>query len=185
MQLQKVALTDVLAHDFTLEYAAVSHIRRYSPYFSYGIALHLQKKSASLVTNQAGFKEHHSKSSQKGGYHDIEALITNPEFQEQIKLIRQCPETLERNGEYWSKEDRETLRQLYQAGTGISEISVILQRSEFAVMMQLADMGEIRRSRRARTLEKGKCLCENCRRGPEHPDCPRCKKGRGANAGEL
>lgn len=115
----------------------------------------------------------------------MEVPMTNPELQEQIRQIRQCPEMLERTGDYWTEEDRETLRQLYQAGTGISEIAVILQRSEFAVMMQLVEMGEIRRSRRTRALKKGKCLCENCRWGPEHPDCPRCEKGRCANAGEL
>ena len=115
----------------------------------------------------------------------MELPITNPELQEQLKQIRQCPETLERTGEYWSKDDREILRQLYREGRGISEIAVMLQRSEFAVMMQLADMGEIRRSKRTRALKKGKCLCENCCRGPEHPDCPRCKEGRCANAGEL
>ena len=115
----------------------------------------------------------------------MEFPITNPELQEKIKQIRQCPETLERTGEYWSKEDRETLRQLYRAGRGISEIAVILQRSEFAIMMQLADMGEVRRSKRTRASKKGQCLCENCHLGLEHPDCPRCEKGRCANAGEL
>jgi len=115
----------------------------------------------------------------------MEAFITNPKLQEQIRQIRQCPEMLERTGDYWTAEDREQLCKLYRAGAGISEIAIKLQRVESAIIMQLTDLGEIRRSRRTRALKKGECLCENCRRGPEHPDCPRCEKGRCANAGEL
>ena len=115
----------------------------------------------------------------------MEFPITNPELQEQIKQIRQCPEMLERTGEYWTEEEREQLCKLYRAGVGISEIAIRLRRAESAIIMQLTDLGEIRRSKRKRSSPKGQCLCENCGRGPEHPDCPRCKKGGCANAGEL
>ena len=115
----------------------------------------------------------------------MEALITNPELQEQIRQIRQCPEMLERTGDYWTEEEREQLCKLYRAGVGISEIAIKLKRAESAIIMQLTDLGEIRRSKRKRSSPKGQCLCENCGRGPEHPDCPRCEKGGCANAGEL
>ena len=115
----------------------------------------------------------------------MEFPITNPELQEQIKQIRQCPEMLERTGEYWTEEEREQLCKLYRAGVGISEIAIRLRRAESAIIMQLTDLGEIRRSKRKRSSPKGQCLCENCGRGPEHPDCPRCEKGGCANAGEL
>ena len=115
----------------------------------------------------------------------MEALITNPELQEQIRQIRQCPEMLERTGDYWTEEEREQLCKLYRAGVGISEIAIRLRRAESAIIMQLTDLGEIRRSKRKRSSPKGQCLCENCGRGPEHPDCPRCEKGGCANAGEL
>ena len=115
----------------------------------------------------------------------MEALITNPELQEQIRQIRQCPEMLERTGDYWTEEEQEQLCKLYRAGVGISEIAIKLKRAESAIIMQLTDLGEIRRSKRTRASRKGQCLCENCRRGPEHPDCPRCEKRRCANAGEL
>ena len=115
----------------------------------------------------------------------MEALITNPELQEQIRQIRQCPEMLERTGDYWTEEEREQLCKLYRAGVGISEIAIRLRRAESAIIMQLTDLGEIRRSKRKRSSPKGQCLCENCGRGPEHPDCPRCEKGGCSNAGEL
>ena len=115
----------------------------------------------------------------------MELPITNPELQEQIRQIRQCPEMLERTGEYWSKEEREILCKLYREGVGLTEIAMRLRRIEPAIIMQLTDLGEIRRSRRGPRLNKGKCLCEKCRRGPEHPDCPRFEKGSGVDAGEL
>ena len=115
----------------------------------------------------------------------MEAVITNPELQEQIRQIRQCPEMLEHTGDYWTDEEREQLCKFYRAGVGISEIAIRLRRAESAIIMQLTDLGEIRRSKRKRSSPKGQCLCENCGRGPEHPDCPRCEKGGCANAGEL
>ena len=78
----------------------------------------------------------------------MEFPITNPELQEQIKQIRQCPEMLERTGEYWTEEEREQLCKLYRAGVGISEIAIRLRRAESAIIMQLTDLGEIRRSKR-------------------------------------
>lgn len=74
----------------------------------------------------------------------MEFPITNPEFQEQIKQIRQCPEMRERTGEYWTAEEREKLCKLYREGEGKSEITVKLQRAESAIIMQLTGLGEIR-----------------------------------------
>lgn len=40
----------------------------------------------------------------------------------------------ERSGEYWSKEEKETLNRLFWDGDGISDIALSLQRSENAVI---------------------------------------------------
>ena len=105
-------------------------------------------------------------------------IMTYPEAQEQIRKMREYPELLERNQEYWTDEEREQLRIKYGEGYGITEIALMLQRTETAVVMQLTALDLIQRSAsRSRVPKTCRCLCATCDRGPEHPSCPRKKEG--------
>lgn len=47
----------------------------------------------------------------------------------------------ERSTAYWTPEERAELERLYNEGKGISEMSLLLQRSEGAIFQQLVAMG--------------------------------------------
>lgn len=115
----------------------------------------------------------------------MESIIKSPDNQEHIKKMREHPELYERTGEYWTDEEREKLRRLYLDGTGISEISLELQRPESAIMMQLSGSGLIQRAQRRRDSQRNKCLCSICDLAARHSGCPRCREGGQADAGTI
>jgi len=70
----------------------------------------------------------------------------------------------ERSKEYWSDEEREELRRLFWAGKGISEISLLLQHSENAIIQQLVAMNLLTPpgKHRQRAPKVTKCQCPRC-----------------------
>lgn len=70
----------------------------------------------------------------------------------------------ERSKEYWSEAEREELKKLFWSGKGISEISLLLQRSENAVVQQLTVMGLLTPpgKQRTRVPKPPKCQCPRC-----------------------
>lgn len=84
---------------------------------------------------------------------------------------------------YWSEDDKKKVRSLYFDGVGITEIAIIMQRSELGIIQQLLrmDMLTLPENRRKSRTRKAKCLCskcllqENCP-GPEH--CSEASCGR-------
>jgi len=82
----------------------------------------------------------------------------------------------ERSGAYWEQEERSELQRLYQEGTGISQIALTLQRSEIAVIQQLAAMQLLTPPNKVR-IQKPRsvsCLCQKC----SVPDCPHRFEGK-------
>jgi len=70
----------------------------------------------------------------------------------------------ERSTAYWTDEERTELERLYRGGKGLSEMSLLLQRSEGAIYQQLVAMGLMGalgkpRQRNPRPL---KCQCPKC-----------------------
>ena len=61
--------------------------------------------------------------------------------QELLLAIRNGEMHPERSTAYWTPEERAELQRLYRDGQGISEIALLLQRSESAVFQQLLAMG--------------------------------------------
>ena len=47
---------------------------------------------------------------------------------------------MDREGEFWSEEERQYLQSLFDNGTGITAIAILLQRTELAVIMQANQM---------------------------------------------
>lgn len=64
-------------------------------------------------------------------------MMNQDEFREAVINMRRSPALLERRGEYWSNEDKEKIDNLFNQGVGITEIAMILQRSESAIMQQI------------------------------------------------
>jgi len=77
-------------------------------------------------------------------------------LQQSLRELRSHRKLPEREGEYWSDEEREDLSRKFNEGAGISEIAVALHRSEPAIMQQIE-------KRAARQLN---CLCGRCGNDP-------------------
>ena len=93
---------------------------------------------------------------------------------EQIKALRSHAARPARENTYWSSGECEFLRTMYHDGTGITDIAILLQRSETAIMQQILKLDLFdRQSYPMRRKKKPKyhCLCERCRL-PEG-ECPR------------
>ncbi len=54
-----------------------------------------------------------------------------------LQAIRLRTVSLERDGEYWTEEEKRQLQDMFEAGYGISTISYNLQRSEAAMCQQI------------------------------------------------
>lgn len=73
---------------------------------------------------------------------------------------------LEREGDYWTKEEKEALRRLFNEGVDITEMASILQRTEPAIIQQIENMDLYERKKnpiRRKSHTKGPgCLCKKC-----------------------
>lgn len=98
------------------------------------------------------------------------------DFKEIVRNMRRRTTRLEREGDYWSEEEKERLILLFDSGAGITEIAVLLQRTERAVSQQIEKLGlynDEECSVRRRKYEKApECLCGRCRVDPT--SCPYC-----------
>jgi len=70
----------------------------------------------------------------------------------------------EKYGDYWTEEERELLCRLFDEGNDISEIAIILQRSEGSVVQQLLFLGKFQCSApsRAKRSSCSGCKCKTC-----------------------
>lgn len=100
--------------------------------------------------------------------------MTDEEYVQRVKDMRNRVVTLEREGKYWSDDDIKRLRVMFNGGTGITEIAVRLGRSETAIIQETEKLGLFERKYPPRLCTRGKasvpdgCLCEKC---PEKGNC--------------
>ena len=84
---------------------------------------------------------------------------------------------LDREGDYWTDEEKQKLVQKFLDGEGITAIALELQRSEPAIYQMIEKLDLYNRKsqpQRRRPLPKPPvCLCESCRVDPAC--CPNCK----------
>lgn len=107
------------------------------------------------------------------------------ERQELLKAIRAGYVRPERSREYWGEDEREKLNLLFYAGVDISQIALLLQRSEQAVVQQLIAGNQMTApgTSRVRGPKPVRCLCEKCQLWGDLNACPLYKEG--PHAGEL
>ena len=94
--------------------------------------------------------------------------MTEDAFQESVRNLRNHVGQLDREGDYWSDEERERLKTMFDAGIGITEISIRLQRTEPAVFQQIEKMDLYQRKRHPRRQRTAGGGCDGCH-------CPRCE----------
>ena len=92
-------------------------------------------------------------------------IIDDNEFRQSVMLMRNKDENLNRAGEYWSDEERNRLQMLFDSGTGITAIALLLQRTELAVIMQANQMDLFTPPSKKRKYapRQPRCLCRNCK----------------------
>ena len=86
--------------------------------------------------------------------------------QEALKALRSGKVQAQHSGDYWSKEDREKLCQLFWENVGISQIAVEMGRTERAVFNQLDKAGLFNPQSKSRDRQasnsEDQCLCPEC-----------------------
>ena len=94
-------------------------------------------------------------------------------FTETIRNLRNRTTVLDHEGDYWTEDEKRRLKQMFEASVGISQIAIILQRSEPALMQQIEALDLYHRKanpKRHRHCKTPTCKCKKC----EVPaaDCP-------------
>ncbi len=91
---------------------------------------------------------------------------------------------LDREGDYWTDDEREQLKKSFYEGVGITQMSQKFQRTEPAIIQQIEKLNLYKRkeapSRRKTSHKEPACLCSFCSVDPalcpmaEH--CPKLKE---------
>ena len=99
--------------------------------------------------------------------------INEDQFRQSVIIMRNKGDKMDREGEFWSEEERQYLQSLFDNGTGITAIALLLQRTEMAVIQQAMSMDLFTPPRKKRKSgpRQPKCLCCNCKLDPAF--CPR------------
>ena len=89
---------------------------------------------------------------------------------ESIRNMRSRTTRLDREGDYWQPYEIERLRAEFDAGTGVTEIALMLQRTEPAIMQQIEKLDLFARKKNPRRihakLKELTCRCFKCSRNP-------------------
>ena len=96
------------------------------------------------------------------------------EIYEAVKSMRNRTVRLDREGDFWTEEEKEMLVKMFRDGEGITAIAIKLQRTEPAILQQIEKMDLYRRKedpvRRKSEPKSPACLCDNCMLDPA--SCP-------------
>lgn len=96
---------------------------------------------------------------------------------ESVKNMRNRTVRLDREGDYWTAEERESLAQKFHDGVGITAIALELQRTESAVIQQIEAMDLFGRKKKTSSPRQPRCLCSVCQLDPALcPHRERCPK---------
>ena len=91
-------------------------------------------------------------------------------FQESVRSMRNQTLRAGRAGDYWTDDEKNQLRILFDSGVGITEIALELGRTEPAVYQQIEKMDLYGRKQNPQRQRNGKkppeCLCGRCGNDP-------------------
>lgn len=102
----------------------------------------------------------------------------SPEVErEMIRRHRNGIIRFDREGEIWRDDEKRQVKIMFEAGYGITEIAIALERTEPAIMQQIEKMDLYQRTQNPkRQRSSGKapvCLCSVC--SLDRSACPRCE----------
>lgn len=107
-------------------------------------------------------------------------------FQESVRSMRNQTLRADRAGDYWTDDEKNRLRILFDSGVGITEIALELGRTEPAVYQQIEKLDLYGRKQNPQRQRSGKkppdCLCGRC--GNDSTSCPllaHCEQGKECN----
>lgn len=89
-------------------------------------------------------------------------MINDYEFRQCVVNMRKNGQEMDGEVDRWSEKEQIQLQQLFDAGTGLTAIAVILRRTEPEVIRQVMQM---------ELFAPPKCICHACRLDPDL--CPR------------
>ena len=92
-------------------------------------------------------------------------------YEESVKNMRNRTVRLDREGDYWTAEEKEELVQKFNEGEGITAMALALQRTESAVIQQIEALDLFGRKKKNPISKPPCCLCTNCKLDPAL--CPR------------
>lgn len=92
-------------------------------------------------------------------------------YTESVKNMRNRTVRLDREGDYWTADEKETLVRKFNEGDGITAMALELQRTESAVIQQIEAMDLFGRKKKHSAPRQPCCLCANCKLDPAL--CPR------------
>ena len=81
-----------------------------------------------------------------------------------VKNMRKIPYVQDRDRDYWTEDERRQLKRMFNDGEDLSEIALILQRTEIAICQQAVALGLYVRKRRPGQPKNDSecCLCKKC-----------------------
>lgn len=102
-------------------------------------------------------------------------------YTESVKIMRNRTVRLDREGDYWTADEKETLVRKFNEGEGITTMALELQRTESAVIQQIEAMDLFGRKRKRSTTRQPYCLCASCKLEPaacpHQRRCPKLQEG--------
>lgn len=107
-------------------------------------------------------------------------MITN-EYTESVKNMRTRTVRLDREGDFWTEDEREKLIQKFREGEGITAMALELQRTESAIIQQIEALDLFGRKKKNPAPKQPCCLCANCKLDPalcpRQGQCPKLQEG--------
>ena len=81
-----------------------------------------------------------------------------------VKNMRKIPYVQDRDRDYWTEDERRQLKRMFNDGEDLSEIALILQRTEIAICQQTVALGlYVRKRRPGKPKDDSECcLCKKC-----------------------
>ena len=79
-----------------------------------------------------------------------------------VIAMRRKGEGISNYGKPWTDEERRRLEKLFDEGVGITEIAILLERSETAVIQQLFYCRAFRNENKGRDRSANQCRCHRC-----------------------
>ena len=102
-------------------------------------------------------------------------MMNDEDYTSAVRSLRNRTERLDREGDYWTKEEKQQLADMFAVARGITEIAVCIQRTEQAVIQQATKMGLYRgcdSSKRQHKKNPCRCACSHC-----HCPVSKCPRG--------